>query len=169
MTIQHLADQYDVELRNKQFGCIGRVLLHDTQVYFLLPRTYMNNSGTAVQFYKKLYQIQLQNILIVVDDFALPFGTMRLRMQGSSGGHNGLKSISSHLRTEAYPRLRVGIGSDMGMIDKAEFVLSPFAQNEQKYIYTIVESAACVAKSYIMEGQESATRLANLFHLEKID
>ncbi len=168
MTIQHLADRYDVELRNKQFGCIGRVLLDDTQVYFLLPTTYMNNSGTAVQFYKKLYQIQLQNILIVVDDLALPFGTMRLRMQGSSGGHNGLKSISSHLHTEAYPRLRVGIGSNMGMIDKAEFVLAPFMQKEQKYINTIIESAACVVKSYIMEGQESATRLANLFHLEKI-
>lgn len=168
MTIQHLADQYDVELRNKQFGCIGRVLLHDTQVYFLLPTTYMNNSGTAVQFYKKFYQIQLQNVLIVMDDLALPFGTMRLRMRGGSGGHNGLKSISNHLHTEAYPRLRVGIGSTVGMIDKAEFVLAPFMQKEQKYINTIIESAACVAKSYIMEGQESATRLANLFHLEKI-
>ena len=56
----------------------------------------------------------------------------------------------------------------MGMIDKAEFVLAPFMQKEQKYINTIIESAACVVKSYIMEGQESATRLANLFHLEKI-
>lgn len=167
MVIQYLSDEYDVELKNKQFGCIGRTLVKDTQVYFLLPTTYMNDSGKAVQFYKELYQIKLQNILIVVDDLALPFGTIRLRMNGSSGGHNGLKSISSHLHTEQYPRLRIGIGTDMGMIDKAEFVLAPFMKKEQKYLHTIVESASCVAKSYIVEGQEPATRLANLFHLKK--
>lgn len=167
MVIQYLSDQYDVELKNKQFGRIGRTLLKDTQVYFLLPTTYMNDSGKAVQFYKELYQIKLQNILIVVDDLALSFGTMRLRMNGSSGGHNGLKSISGHLRTEQYPRLRIGIGTDMGMIDKAEFVLAPFMQEEQKYLHAIVESASCIAKSYILEGQEPATRLANLFHLKK--
>lgn len=167
MVIQCLSDQYDVELKNKQFGRIGRTLLQDTQVYFLLPTTYMNDSGKAVQFYKELYQIKLQNILVVVDDLALPFGTMRLRMNGSSGGHNGLKSISNHLHTEQYPRLRVGIGTDIEMMDKAEFVLAPFMQKEQKYLHTIVESASCVAKSYIVEGQEPATRLANLFHLRK--
>lgn len=167
MVIQYLSDQYDVELKNKQFGRIGRTLLQDTQVYFLLPTTYMNDSGKAVQFYKELYQIKLQNILVVVDDLALPFGTMRLRMNGSSGGHNGLKSISSHLHTEQYPRLRVGIGTDMEMMDKAEFVVAPFMQKEQKYLHTIVESASCVAKSYIVEGQEPATRLASLFHLRK--
>lgn len=167
MIIQCLSDQYDVELKNKQFGRIGRTLLQDTQVYFLLPTTYMNDSGKAVQFYKELYQIKLQNILVIVDDLALPFGTMRLRMNGSSGGHNGLKSISKHLHTQEYPRLRVGIGTDIEMMDKAEFVLAPFMQKEQKYLPTIVESASCVAKSYIVEGQEPATRLANLFHLRK--
>lgn len=167
MVIQYLSDQYDIELKNKQFGRIGRTLLKDTQVYFVLPTTYMNDSGKAVQFYKELYQIKLQNILIVVDDLALPFGTMRLRMNGSSGGHNGLKSVSRHLCTEQYPRLRLGIGTDMGMIDKAEFVLAPFMQEEQKYLHAIVESASCVAKSYILEGREPATRLANLFHLKK--
>lgn len=167
MVIQYLSDQYDIELKNKQFGRIGRTLLQDTQVYFLLPTTYMNDSGKAVQFYKELYQIKLQNILVVVDDLALPFGTMRLRMNGSSGGHNGLKSISSHLHTEQYPRLRVGIGTDMEMMDKAEFVVAPFMQKEQKYLHTIVESASCVAKSYIVEGPEPATRLASLFHLRK--
>lgn len=167
MVIQCLSDQYDVELKNKQFGRIGRTLLQDTQVYFLLPTTYMNDSGKAVQFYKELYQIKLQNILVIVDDLALPFGTMRLRMNGSSGGHNGLKSISNHLHTQEYPRLRVGIGTDIEMMDKAEFVLAPFMQKEQKYLPTIVESASCVAKSYIVEGQEPATRLANLFHLIK--
>lgn len=167
MVIQHLSDQYDVELKNKQFGCIGRTLLKDTQVYFLLPTTYMNDSGRAVQFYKELYQISLQNILIIVDDLALPFGAMRLRMNGSSGGHNGLKSISSHLHTETYPRLRIGIGSEIAMIDKAEFVLAPFMRKEQKYLHIIVESASCVAKSYIVEGQEPAIRLANFFHLRK--
>lgn len=167
MVIQCLSDQYDVELKNKQFGRIGRTLLQDTQVYFLLPTTYMNDSGKAVQFYKELYQIKLQNILVIVDDLALPFGTMRLRMNGSSAGHNGLKSISNHLHTQEYPRLRVGIGTDIEMMDKAEFVLAPFMQKEQKYLPTIVESASCVAKSYIVEGQEPATRLANLFHLIK--
>lgn len=167
MVIQHLVDDYDVELKNKQFGLIGRTLLKDTQVYFLLPTTYMNDSGKGVQFYKELYQIKLQNILIVVDDLALPFGTMRLRMNGSSGGHNGLKSIANYLHTDQYPRLRIGIGIDIAMMDKAEFVLAPFMQKEQKYLPAIIESASCVAKSYILEGQEPATRLANLFHLKK--
>ena len=167
MVIQHLVDGYDVELKNKQFGRIGRKLLKDTQVYFLLPTTYMNDSGKGVQFYKELYQIKLHNILIVVDDLALPFGTMRLRMNGSSGGHNGLKSISNHLHTDQYPRLRIGIGTNIAIMDKAEFVLAPFMQKEQKSLPAIIQSASCVAKSYILKGQEPATRLANLFHLKK--
>lgn len=94
------------------------------------PTTYMNLSGIAVSRLLKQSNIALAHLLILCDDADLPFGKLRLRLEGSSGGHNGLKSIEEELGTQAYARLRVGIGRDGGEL--ADYVLSPFTQVEQQ-------------------------------------
>ncbi len=100
---------------------------------FIKPQTYYNNSGQAVQAFMHFYKIPPQNILVVCDDFDLPFGTLRYRAKGSSGGNNGLKSISEHLGTTEFPRLRIGsnnptIRQQVGDID---FVLGKFTPEEK--------------------------------------
>lgn len=110
------------------------------------PTTYMNASGKAVRQVSAGYQVQLQRILIVTDDFQLPLGTVRLRQSGSDGGHNGLASIIREFESEDFPRLRIGIGprpQKEGIID---FVLSQFDPAEQSLVKTTVDHAvlACL-------------------------
>ena len=92
------------------------------------PTTYMNNRGLAVRHILDYYSIAIENVLIVCDDFNLPFGTFRFRNQGSDGGHNGLKSIIYHLQTENFNRFRFGIGNEFS--DAVNFVLKRFSKEE---------------------------------------
>lgn len=103
--------------------------------HLFLPMTYMNCCGPAIEQYRKFYNIPLSQLVILVDDVALPFGEIRYREQGSSGGHNGLKSIQQALGTQEYPRLRMGVSApinhpEQGRQDLADYVLSPFLDGE---------------------------------------
>src|SRR5262249_28081159 len=110
----------------------------EATVHLILPTTYMNNSGIAVRRYLDYFKLTPQQLVVVVDDVVLPFGEMRLRAEGSSGGHNGLKSITEHLATSHYARLRMGIGSNIGhpqgpsegYVPLADYVLSDFTTSE---------------------------------------
>lgn len=111
---------------------------------FLKPQTFYNNSGQAVQAFAKFYKIPPEDILVVCDDFDLPFGTLRFRTQGSSGGNNGLKSISEHLGTTNFPRLRIGsnnpsIRQKLGDVD---FVLGKFTPEEKAELPQILMNIA---------------------------
>lgn len=102
--------------------------------HLFLPMTYMNCCGPAIERYRSFYNIPVSQVVILVDDVALPFGQMRFRSQGSAGGHNGLKSIQQAFGTQDYPRLRMGIGeptnSQEGERDLADYVLAPFLEEE---------------------------------------
>lgn len=103
--------------------------------HLFLPMTYMNCCGPAIEQYRKFYNIPLSQVVILVDDIALPFGEIRYREQGSSGGHNGLKSIQQAFGTQVYPRLRMGVSApishpEQGKQDLADYVLSPFSDGE---------------------------------------
>lgn len=165
--VQQMAKQYRINLKNQLHGYIGSNLLEENRIFLLLPTTYVNESGRAVQYYRNFFQISMQTILIIVDDLALPFGTMRLRQKGSSGGHNGLKSIEKYLGTQNYARLRIGIGKENTLIDKVQFVLEPFAKEEQKELSTIIEEAIVIITTFISEGEQRAKTLASLFQLKK--
>ncbi|RKQ85631.1 aminoacyl-tRNA hydrolase [Brockia lithotrophica] len=108
---------------------------------FLKPLTYMNLSGKAVRAAAEAYKIPPGEVLVVLDDLALPLGRLRLRPRGSSGGHRGLASVLEALGTEEVPRLRVGIGSPPPGVDAADFVLSPFLPEEEETIAAAVEAA----------------------------
>lgn len=128
------------------------------------PLTYMNNSGTAVADVLERFALGPEQMLVVVDDFALPLGKLRLRRKGSDGGHNGLLSVAFALQTTEFPRLRCGIGvPDMpAKRFMADFVLSPFSADEQKEAERMVSAAADVALTFAREGLAPAVQQCSL-------
>jgi peptidyl-tRNA hydrolase, PTH1 family len=115
----------------------------DRKIILARPKTYMNLSGIAAEALLQRNDLSPSEMLVVVDDFALPLGTLRFRLKGSDGGHNGLASLIETLGTEQFPRLRLGIGPlPEGVEDSAEFVLSPFEKDEVEPARKMIETAA---------------------------
>ena len=112
----------------------------------------MNLSGNAVRYWMQAEKIPLENVLVIVDDLALPVGALRLKGQGSDGGHNGLKHIAATLGTTAYARLRFGIGNDFSKGRQVDFVLGSFDSEEQKIIDEQVVTAGEIIKSFCFAG-----------------
>ncbi|MBQ8996594.1 aminoacyl-tRNA hydrolase [Candidatus Saccharibacteria bacterium] len=111
----------------------GAVYAKVNDTIYLKPQTFYNDSGLAVRAFLDFYKIPLENLLVICDDFNLPFGTTRLRQKGSAGGNNGLKSIIQHLGTENFARLRLGTGNDelRTKLGDVDFVLSKFTESEK--------------------------------------
>lgn len=131
------------------------------KVTLVKPLTFMNNSGLAVRQVVDFYKTDLSNILIIVDDFQIPLGIIRIRKRGSDGGHNGLASIISHLGTRNFPRLRVGIGRDTPIDNWVSFVLSDFSREEVKFLERIIPIANEAIIGFITEGVETAMNRYN--------
>ena len=112
----------------------------------------MNLSGNAVRYWMQAEKIPLENVLVIVDDLALPVGALRLKGQGSDGGHNGLKHIATTLGTTSYARLRFGIGNDFSKGRQVDFVLGSFDSEEQKVIEEQVVTAGEIIKSFCFSG-----------------
>ena len=124
--------------------------------FFLLkPSTYMNQSGIAILSFLEQHLINYEDILIVSDDVNLEPGRLRLRKSGSDGGHNGIKSIIYHLQTDAFPRLRFGIGSDFEKGGLTEFVLNKFSQEDLKSLETSIVFSIELIKEFIIGGYKS--------------
>ncbi len=118
-------------------------------ILFLKPLTYMNLSGFAVRDVYDFYKLEPQNILIIYDDLALPFGKLRLRAKGSAGGHNGLASIIGALGTLDVPRLRIGLGGNPEHIDMKDRVLGHLNQEERNLLPEILDKAAKAVKNWL--------------------
>ena len=112
----------------------------------------MNLSGNAVRYWMQQEKIPLENVLVIVDDLALPVGALRLKGQGSDGGHNGLKHIAATLGTTNYARLRVGIGNDFGKGQQVDFVLGSFNTEEQSTIEEQLTTTTEIIKSFSFAG-----------------
>lgn len=125
------------------------------------PLTFMNLSGFAVSRLRQFFQIELSDLLIIVDEAALPLGRLRARARGSAGGHNGLKSIVEQLGTEEFPRLRVGVGRGDARRDLADHVLSKFDPEERDTIQAAVLRAADAAEMFVSDG---IARVMNTFN-----
>lgn len=115
---------------------------NDRRIVLAWPTTYMNLSGQAVEALLQLYSLSPREMLVVVDDFALTLGRLRLRKTGSDGGHNGLASIIETIGTESFPRLRLGIGPAPDGVDPADFVLAPFEKSESEAVSAMIGTAA---------------------------
>lgn len=135
------------------------------QLHLLLPITYMNCSGIAVRSYLDYFKFSPKQLAVVMDDVALPFGKLRLRSQGGAGGHNGLKDIISHLGTDAFIRLRMGISGlenqNQQMESLADYVLSPFSAEETMLLNKFIEMGIEVLKQFLTEPETYVTNVVN--------
>lgn len=127
--------------------------------WLVKPQTYMNDSGRSVQSLAAYYKIAAVEVLVIFDDFALPLGQIRLRKSGSSGGHNGMESVSLHLGTREIPRLRVGIGSPNGLT--RDYVLDKFTPDEQPALKRAVLRAADCVETLLASGLDPAMNQFN--------
>jgi PTH1 family peptidyl-tRNA hydrolase len=129
--------------------------------FVIKPTTYMNLSGKALKYWIDKENIPLENVLVIVDELALPLGKLRLRPSGSSGGHNGLKSIELILQTEQYARLRFGIGNDFPKGRQADFVLSKWKQEEFPAVKEGILKSIDIIESFAAQGLEKTMSLYN--------
>ncbi len=149
--------------REEEDYLLARSHALDPEVMLVKPLTFMNNSGAAVRDVLERYSIPLTHLLVVVDDFWLNLGTIRVRAKGSDGGHNGLRSVIEHLGTEEFARIRCGIRTEhMPPKDKmAVFVLSPFEQEEKEKVEKMIDTAADAVEEFVRSGIE---RTMNIFN-----
>ena len=116
----------------------------------------MNESGRAIVPLTRFYKVQLECLLVVYDDLDLPLGTVRLRPEGGTGGHKGIRSIIEHLGTRDFPRLRIGIGRPPGRMDPAAYVLQDFSADEESLLEETLERAVAAIETWLRQGIEVA-------------
>lgn len=136
----------------KRYGDIAKTRVKNAEIILLKPSTYMNLSGQAVRYWGQQEKIPAENILIIVDDLSLPVAKLRMRGNGSAGGHNGLKSIEQCLGTPNYARIKFGIGNDYPKGAQADFVLGQFSDEDNKLIDEKLEYAGEMIKSFCLQG-----------------
>ena len=160
--LQSLADKKGVPFKHSSqlVGELAQATIRDKKVFLLQPATYMNLSGEAVKRFVDYYKIPLDHVIVVCDDVALPLGTMRMRTKGSSGGHNGLESIETHLNTQFYARLRIGVGGPGNQV-LSDYVLGRFSEEEDKTVREIEAKAVEVLELWIAAGIAIAMQTSN--------
>lgn len=147
-----LAEMNNVVFTEERYGAVGTMKYKGRELILLQPNTYMNLSGKAVNYWVQKEKIDLENILIVVDDLAIPFGTLRLKGKGSPGGHNGLKNISAMLGTDNYARLRFGLGNEFSKGGQIDFVLGHWTDDEKVHLTERLNTAGEIIKSFVTIG-----------------
>lgn len=156
-----LAHTSGISFEDRRYGFTSRLPYKGRTLILLKPSTYMNLSGRAVNYWLRKEKIPLSNLLVLVDDVALPFGQLRLRARGSHAGHNGLFSIQSVLGTQEYARLRFGIGDDFSYGQKVNYVLGEFHEEEQERLKQKIEMCVKIIKSFVTIGVEQTMNLYN--------
>jgi PTH1 family peptidyl-tRNA hydrolase len=131
------------------------------KLHVIKPTTFMNLSGKAVNYWMKELKIAPENVLVVVDDLALPLGKLRMKLQGSSAGHNGLKSIEEVCGGQNYARLRFGIGDNFRKGQQVNYVLGPFDKDEQKELPVLINRGVSMIKSFVAIGAAQTMTLFN--------
>jgi len=146
------ANSVGAEWEDKRYGFVAHCRVKNAEIVLLKPSTYMNLSGNAVRYWLGKENIPVENMLVLVDDLNLPFGTIRIRKQGSNGGHNGLGNIQSVMGTDAYARVRFGIGSDFARGTQINFVLSEWTEEEKAALPEKLEVMKEIIPSFCLQG-----------------
>lgn len=152
MVLDALAKASNIVFKDGRYGATTTLSVKGRQLILLKPSTYMNLSGNAVRYWMQQEKILLENVLVVVDDLALPFGSLRLKGKGSDAGHNGLKHIAATLGTQNYARLRFGIGNDFPKGAQVDYVLGNFDEEDRKQMPERLELAGEIIKSFCLAG-----------------
>ena len=156
-----LSTKFNVSFSTLRYGNLAEISHEGRKIILLKPSTLMNRSGQAVRYWAKQKKMNLQNILVITDDVHLDFGYLRLRKQGSDGGHNGLRDIEEKLGSTKYPRLRIGIGSNFSKGRQADYVLSTWNPDEQSKLPLIVDQAVKTVIHFAAQGLEQTMNLYN--------
>jgi PTH1 family peptidyl-tRNA hydrolase len=158
LAVEELARKHSVKFRKDASAnaLVGSFEDNAVTCVLLMPLTYMNLSGSAVGYIAKKKNIALEHTLVVCDDLDLPFGQLRLRAQGSAGGHNGLKSVIEVLGAIEFARLRIGIGRPKGPAGTVDFVLDQFTAPEKKQLPRIIDTAVACCHLWMTKGVDEA-------------
>ena len=152
LTLDRLADQRRCSFRADRLVDIVDFRHKGRSIYLVKPSTYMNLSGKAVNYWLQSLKIAKENLLVLTDDIALPFGTLRMRAKGSSAGHNGLKNIEELTGGQNYARLRMGVGNDFPKGKQVDYVLSQFPPEELDALPALMDRAVEMVLSFTTQG-----------------
>jgi PTH1 family peptidyl-tRNA hydrolase len=147
-----LAGASNISFKDKRYGFVAEMNYRARNYVLLKPSTYMNLSGNAVRYWLNKLKLPVENLLVVVDDVALPFGTLRMRAKGGDAGHNGLNHIQTILGTTDYARLRFGIGNDFGPGQQVQYVLGGWTDEQEKALPQRIEMAGEIIRSFGVIG-----------------
>lgn len=161
MCLDWLAKRENVEFSYEKLAYYGVWKYKGRQINMIKPTTYMNLSGKATNYWLKKLKVPIENTLVITDDIALPFGKLRLKPKGSSGGHNGLKDIEATLGSSVYPRLKFGIGNDFGRGRQADYVLDEFSNEEFDMLAERLDKVKKIISEFCTVGIERTMNFNN--------
>lgn len=161
LVLDQLADHQGIDFSTARLADKAEFRHKGRTIHLIKPTTYMNLSGKAVAYWLQALSIPKENLLVIVDEIALPFGTLRMRPKGSAGGHNGLKNIEQTLGDHAYPRLRFGVGSEFSKGQQVDYVLSNFSQEQFEALPPLMKKANEMILSFCTVGIEKTMSLYN--------
>ncbi len=161
LVLDQLADEHKVDFVSARLADKAEFKFKGKHIHLIKPTTFMNLSGKAIAYWMNDLKIPKENVLVIVDDIALPFGALRMRTKGSSAGHNGLKNIELVLGGQDYSRLRFGIGNDYGKGQQVDFVLSNFSQEEFTKLPDVIRKANEMILSFCLVGAAKTMNLYN--------
>ena len=152
LVLDRLADKYGGSFRPDRQAFSAEIKVQGRTLVLIKPTTFMNLSGLAVRYWLQAEKLKPESLLVITDDLALPYGKLRLKGKGSSGGHNGLTNIQEMLLTDAYPRLRFGIGSEFSKGKQVDYVLSNFPPSEMAELELHIDRACDLVISFCTRG-----------------
>ena len=156
-----LAAASNAVFRTERYGDVAEMRFKGRTFLLLKPSTYMNNSGNAVRYWLRKEKVEPAELLVVLDDLALPLGTIRMRAKGNEGGHNGVKSVDAGSGTNAGPRLRCGIGQDFRQGQQVDYVLGEWLPEEKETLRSVIGMAS---EAGLTIGAQGVERTMNLFN-----
>jgi len=159
--LDHFSSKEDVTFSTDKLADRAEYKLKGRLFILVKPNTYMNLSGKAVQYWLKKENIPLENLLVITDDLNLPFGSLRVKIKGSDGGHNGLKDIQDKLGTTKYNRFRFGISDSFGKGRQVDYVLGEWTGEEQDKLTERLEKSVELIKSFVLSGVNNTMNTFN--------
>lgn len=150
--LDHLAKESGVKFTSGRLADVAEMKYKGKTLILIKPTTYMNLSGKAINYWLQAEKIAVENLMVIVDELALPLGKVRIGPKGSDGGHNGLRNIQEILNTTTYPRLRFGIGNEFGKGYQVNYVLGKWNDEEQKILPGRIKLAADAIKAFAFAG-----------------
>ena len=159
--VEKLMEKYSTQKNTHKLAHFNKGIILNKKILFVLPLTFINRSGIAINLFKNTFSIPTQNIIVVSDDIRLRLGRIKIRSSGGDGGHNGIKSIVSYLNSNDFPRIRIGIGEPTDQKDHPEYVLSKIPKKESKILDEAINNSISAIELFLESGIERSMNECN--------